>query len=180
MLCRRAIKGSFKFKLAIEVFKIINIILLYEEWFYPHVFILVSGDITADDFTFFSEVVFSPSCWRHRTELPTAAWLSLPISTFLQPFRRTGCVKKPEWGGGRNLAEHSINHWGQAEGVVYSKRSLEYDEGDKECYFRPRNFSCGGFSRNQGLPTWKPDDSNLVQAFRLTRSPFSATGRDPG
>lgn len=59
VLCRRAIKCSIKFKLAIEVFKIINIILLYEEQFYHHVFILVSGDITADDFPFLNEVVFS-------------------------------------------------------------------------------------------------------------------------
>lgn len=50
------------FKLAIEVFKIINIILLYEEQFYLHIFILVSGDIATDDFAFLSEVVFSPSC----------------------------------------------------------------------------------------------------------------------
>lgn len=84
VLCRRAIKGSFMFKLAIEVFKIINIILLYEEQFYLHIFILVSGDIATDDFAFLSEVVFSPSCWRHRTELPTAAWLSLPTSAALQ------------------------------------------------------------------------------------------------
>lgn len=55
-------KGSFKFKPAIEVFKIINIILLYEEQFYPHFFILVSRDVTADGFTFLGEVVFSPSC----------------------------------------------------------------------------------------------------------------------
>lgn len=39
MLCGRAIKGSFKFKLDVEVFKIINIILLYEEQFYQHIFI---------------------------------------------------------------------------------------------------------------------------------------------
>lgn len=44
--------GSFKFKLDVEVFKIINIILLYEEQFYHRIFILLSGDITSGDFTF--------------------------------------------------------------------------------------------------------------------------------
>lgn len=45
-LSRRAIKGSFKFKRDVEVFKIINIILLYEVQFYHHIFVLASGDIT--------------------------------------------------------------------------------------------------------------------------------------
>jgi len=39
---------------------------------------------------------------------------------------------------GRSLHQ---SFWGQAEGVVYSKMSFGYDGGDKECYFRPRNFS---------------------------------------
>jgi len=54
VLCRREIKGSFKFELDVEVFKIINIILLNEEQFYHHIFILISGDITSGDFAFLS------------------------------------------------------------------------------------------------------------------------------
>lgn len=121
------------------------------------------------------QMVLHSSVRLFSVPLADSTGLNYPVqpgspSPFLQPFRRAGCVKKPGWG--EILAELSINHWGQAEGVVYSQISFEYDEGDKECWFRPRNFSWGGFSRNQGLPTWKPDDSNLVQAFRLPRSPI--------
>lgn len=75
--------------------------------------------------------------------------------------------KEARMGGGNSGRSLHQSLWGQVEGVVYNKMSFVYDGGDKEWYFRLRNFNQGEFSRNWGLSTWKPDGSNLAKAFRL-------------
>lgn len=102
MLCRRAIKGSFKFKLAIEIFKIINIILLYEEQFYLHVLSWYQETLL--------RIILHFSVRLFSVPLADGTGLNYPLqpgspSPFLQPFRRAACVKKPGWRGnfGRTL-----------------------------------------------------------------------------
>lgn len=176
MLCRRTIKGSLKFKLDVEVFKIINIILLYEEQFYQHIFILISGDITSGDFTFLSEVV----C---RSHTPTArGWITCCSQTATPCFCISASLQQNTLCKGASMGAKNLgrslhqSHGGRAEGWFTAKWVLDMMGEIKNVILGPRTSDAGN---STGIWGWPHASQMAIIKPRLSGSlwlPFSAAG----